>query len=107
VVANPVFTSISVSATSALGNASSSALTVAGPLSVTGTSNMATTTIAYLQLATSLPISSGGTGATTATGATANLQFLQNGAGAVARSLNSKLTDTVSVKDLEPREMVK
>jgi hypothetical protein len=87
------------STTSALGNASSSALTVAGPLSVTGTSNMATTTIAYLQLATSLPISSGGTGATTATGATANLQFLQNGAGAVARSLNSKLTDTVSVKD--------
>jgi hypothetical protein len=41
----------------------------------------------------------GGTGATTATGATASLQFQQTAASSTVRSLSDKLADSVSVKD--------
>ena len=70
-----------------------------GQLTVTGPAVLGTTTIANLTLGAALPVSSGGTGATTTTGATANLQFLQTGTGAAARSISDKLADTVSVKD--------
>jgi hypothetical protein len=46
-----------------------------------------------------LPIASGGTNATTATGVTSNIQYLYSGTGAVARSVASKLSDFISVKD--------
>ncbi|WP_129112334.1 glycosyl hydrolase family 28-related protein [Burkholderia pseudomallei] len=52
-----------------------------------------------LSLPTSLSISSGGTGATTATDATANLQYLQGAPGSIARSLAGKLGERISVKD--------
>lgn len=41
----------------------------------------------------------GGTGATTALGATSNIQFQQGGTGATSRSVQSKLSDIVSVLD--------
>ena len=50
-------------------------------------------------LGAALPIGSGGTNATTATGATDNLQILQTGTGAVARSVSSKLRDIVDARD--------
>jgi hypothetical protein len=46
-----------------------------------------------------IPVSTGGTGSATATGATTNLQYLQGGAGGVARPLTSKFQDIVSVRD--------
>jgi hypothetical protein len=53
-----------------------------------------------LTLASPLSIGSGGTGTTSATGAMSNLQYLFPGsATSVARSLLSKLSDSVSVKD--------
>lgn len=44
-------------------------------------------------------IAGGGTGATTALGATSNIQFQQGGTGATSRSVQSKLSDIVSVLD--------
>lgn len=52
-----------------------------------------------LSLASALGIANGGTGTTTATGASQTLQYLAQGTGALARSIASKFTDTVSVKD--------
>ncbi len=46
-----------------------------------------------------LPITSGGTNASTATGATSSLQYLQGATGSSARSIASKFQDHVSVKD--------
>lgn len=67
------------------------------------TTTNATSTNLYvsntLSLANPLSIANGGTGATSATGATDIFQFLQTATGATARSITSKLTDTVSVKD--------
>ncbi|MGD1061743.1 MAG: tail fiber domain-containing protein [Terracidiphilus sp.] len=73
-------------------------ITVNGKGLVTAVSTT-TPSIPVADLAGNLPIASGGTGATTATGASANLQFVQTGTGALARSLSDKLTDIVSVKD--------
>jgi hypothetical protein len=50
-------------------------------------------------LSSPIPLASGGTGATTATGATGQLQYLQGATGSSARSIPSKLQDTVSVLD--------
>ncbi|RQX81806.1 hypothetical protein DF034_17475 [Burkholderia anthina] len=50
-------------------------------------------------LTTALSIGQGGTGASTALGATANIQFQQSGTGAVSRSVQSKLADHVNVLD--------
>src|SRR6202158_2913325 len=50
-------------------------------------------------LSAPIPISSGGTGAATATGATSQLQYLQGATGSVARTLTSKFQDTVNAKD--------
>ena len=50
-------------------------------------------------LSVPIPISSGGTGAVTATNATADLQYLQGAIGSLARAVSSKLRDTVSVLD--------
>ncbi len=55
--------------------------------------------LSFTDLVGTLGIAQGGTGASTATGATENLQFLQNGTGAVARSVSSKFAETISIKD--------
>jgi hypothetical protein len=52
-----------------------------------------------LSLGSALTVANGGTGTTTATGATSVFQFLQTGVSAIARTLASKLSDEVSVKD--------
>lgn len=44
-------------------------------------------------------LASGGTGATTATGATSQFQYLQGGTGSVARSLTAKFQDYVYAQD--------
>jgi hypothetical protein len=46
-----------------------------------------------------IPVTSGGTGAATATGATTSLQYLAPFTGAVARSLSSKFGDEINVLD--------
>lgn len=50
-------------------------------------------------LSAPIPLASGGTNATTATGATSQLQYLQGATGSGARSLVNKLQDTTSVLD--------
>src|ERR1700687_1773025 len=50
-------------------------------------------------LSAPIPISAGGAGAATATGATSQLQYLQGATGSVARTLTSKFQDGVSVLD--------
>jgi hypothetical protein len=50
-------------------------------------------------LSAPIPFASGGTNASTATGATNQLQYLQGATGSVARSLTNKLQDSVSVLD--------
>src|SRR6202022_578589 len=50
-------------------------------------------------LSAPIPISSGGTNATTATGATSQLQYLQGATGSAARSLTSKFQDVISILD--------
>ncbi|MCL6469727.1 MAG: hypothetical protein I4O48_15630 [Ralstonia sp.] len=50
-------------------------------------------------LSAPIPLSSGGTNATTATGATSQLQYLQGATGSVARSLTSKFQDWISALD--------
>ena len=50
-----------------------------------------------------VPISSGGTGSSTATGATSNLQYLQGSPGSVAESVTAKLQQIVTVKDFGAR----
>jgi Pectate lyase superfamily protein len=52
-----------------------------------------------LSLGTALSIANGGTGTTTAVGATANLLFLQNGTGATPRSLSNVLQGRINVAD--------
>lgn len=52
-----------------------------------------------LTLQTPLAITSGGTGSATATGSASNLQYLEGGTGAVARTYLSKFKDVVSVTD--------
>lgn len=52
-----------------------------------------------LSLPTALGVTSGGTGASTATAATTNLQYLQGATGSVARSLTGKFGERISVKD--------
>jgi hypothetical protein len=46
-----------------------------------------------------IPLASGGTGATTAIGATSSIQFLNSNSGASARAVSSKLQDVVNVLD--------
>ena len=52
-----------------------------------------------LTLSSALGVTSGGTGTTSASGATSVLQFLQATTSSVTRSVQSKLADTISVKD--------
>lgn len=52
-----------------------------------------------LNLATPLPVSSGGTGAASATAASDNLQFTPGGTGSAARSITSKFKETRSATD--------
>ncbi|MCM2544015.1 glycoside hydrolase family 55 protein, partial [Burkholderia glumae] len=52
-----------------------------------------------MTFSTPLAFSSGGTGATTALGATSNLQFQASLSGAGGRSVASKLSDVVSILD--------
>ena len=55
---------------------------------------------ASLSLTSALPVSSGGTGTSSATGAANNFDYLfASSSNSVARTLASKLSDTVSVKD--------
>ncbi len=49
-----------------------------------------------------LTVGNGGTGASTATGATSNLQYLQGATGSAARSVTSRLQDTISFADFNP-----
>ena len=75
-----------------------------GPLtvpSITATSTVSAGSGAFGTLTTTSPLgfSSGGTGATSAVGATSNLQYLQGATGSVARSLTSKLQETISLLD--------
>lgn len=51
-----------------------------------------------------ISLASGGTGATTALSATSNLQYEQSFTGAVPRSLQSKLAETVSILDANAKE---
>lgn len=52
-----------------------------------------------ITLSSALAIASGGTGATTATGATSNLRYLQGASGSVARSVTSKLQERITPED--------
>ncbi|MBU9550421.1 hypothetical protein KTE50_17930 [Burkholderia multivorans] len=75
-----------------------------GPLtvpSITATSTVSAGSGTFGTLTTTSPLgfSSGGTGATSAVGATSNLQYLQGATGSVARSLTSKLQETISLLD--------
>lgn len=54
---------------------------------------------ATINIAAPIPFNLGGTAATTATGATANLQSLATGAGATARSVQAKLSDYLNISD--------
>ncbi len=52
-----------------------------------------------LTLGTALSIANGGTGTTSASGVVSGLQFLQSTSTSITRSVQSKLSDTISVKD--------
>ncbi|WP_186205935.1 right-handed parallel beta-helix repeat-containing protein [Burkholderia gladioli] len=98
---------------SALANVAAKSLpitggTLTGPISgasaTFSTANLSaatigTASISSLSAATPIPIGSGGTGAATALAATSNMQFRSAAAGAVVRSLASKLADVVDVRD--------
>lgn len=75
--------------------------TLTGPLVVPALSSANATisggTIAGLSAP--IPFASGGTNASTATGATSALQYVQGAAGSVSRSLTSKFQDGLNVKD--------
>lgn len=69
-------------------------------LNTTGTATLNGLNVTTAPLFSSpLGFSSGGTGATSAIGATGNLQYLQGATGSVARSLASRLQDTISLLD--------
>lgn len=57
--------------------------------------------VAFSSLTSSspIPISSGGTGASTASGATSQLQYLEGLPGTASRSVTNRLQDTVSILD--------
>lgn len=61
--------------------------------------NVAITGGTITGLSAPIPLGSGGTGSSTAIGATSSLQYLQGGTGSVARTLTNKFQDSVSVKD--------
>lgn len=52
-----------------------------------------------LTTSTAIPITSGGTGSSTATGATSNIQYLQGSTGSVAESVTAKLQQVVNAAD--------
>jgi hypothetical protein len=52
-----------------------------------------------LSVSTPIAVASGGTGATTATGATSQFQFQASGTGGTARTYQAKFSDTINVAD--------
>jgi hypothetical protein len=108
VVGNGYFTGGLTSASANLGNATSTNLLVTNTLSIgtlsgflksiNGTISTSTINLAN-DVSNMLPISFGGTGTSSATGAVSTLQFLQATSSALARSVQSKLAETISVKD--------
>ncbi|WP_186216299.1 transporter [Burkholderia gladioli] len=95
---NAAFTRVATNALSITGG------TLTGPLTGTTASfssgNFATlSSTGSVSFSTPLPFSSGGTNATTALGATGNIQFQSALSGAGVRSVASKLSDVVSILD--------
>ncbi|WP_186146006.1 transporter [Burkholderia gladioli] len=95
---NAAFTRVATNALSITGG------TLTGPLTGTTASfssgNFAAlSSTGSVSFSTPLPFSSGGTGATTALGATSNIQFQSALSGAGVRSVASKLSDVVSILD--------
>jgi hypothetical protein len=70
-----------------------------GASQLLGLTDAGALSVPSLSTTTPIPIASGGTNASTATGATSQLQYLQGSTGSGARSLTNKLQDSVSVLD--------
>ncbi|MDN7993594.1 hypothetical protein QZM97_26295 [Burkholderia orbicola] len=71
-------------------------VTINGTLS---NANVAITGGSISGISPPIPVASGGTNASTATGAVGQLQYLSSGTGAVARTLQSKFSDSLSFLD--------
>lgn len=87
---SPTFNNVTMNGTATIPHAAITGGTISGTAITGGT---------ITGLSSPIPIASGGTNATTATGAASQLQYQATGTGSVARTYQTKLGDVANVQD--------